>query len=112
MGNLLKCHAHLIALRRTRIGPHDVARAVTLDQLDDAASVAAAWIEPATALAHLPQVTVDGAVAERLAHGMTVRVPSFAPGAAGTEVAVSSAGRLVAVAETRDGWLRPRKVFV
>jgi hypothetical protein len=71
--------------------------------------VDAAWIEPAAALAHLPQVSVEGEPADRLAHGMTIPWPTEV--AAGEAVAVLRNGRLLAVGDLRDGWLHPRKVF-
>ncbi|MBI4545556.1 MAG: tRNA pseudouridine(55) synthase TruB [Gemmatimonadetes bacterium] len=109
VGAELGCGAHLIRLRRTRIGPHTVGQAVTLEGLRDPAALEAAWVSPLAALAHLPLVRVEGEAAERLGHGATVRAPAGAP-AAGL-VAVASGAELLAVAEAADGTLRPRKVL-
>jgi hypothetical protein len=87
-----------------------VERALALDRLADPEAVARVWVNPIDALSHLSQVSVDGAVAARLAHGAAVALPP------GTEpsgaIAVTTGGRLVAMAEAEEGWLRPRKVFV
>src|SRR5206468_2681941 len=52
---------HLSALRRTHVGPHDVAHAVPLDRLDDADAVAAALLSPADAVAGMTSVVVADA---------------------------------------------------
>ncbi|HEX7050242.1 MAG TPA: tRNA pseudouridine(55) synthase TruB [Longimicrobiales bacterium] len=108
-GAALGVGAHLTMLRRTRIGPHDVADAVALDRLEDAAAVRRAWLAPADAVAHLPRVAVDAAAATALAHGRTLPAPADA--AAGTPIAVVRNHELVAIAERDDGRLRPRKVL-
>ena len=83
--------------------------AIAMDRLDDPSAVAAARVDPLTALAHLPSIEVDAASAARLAHGQRLEVADMPA----TElVAVASAGTLLAVGEIRDGELRPRKVFV
>jgi tRNA pseudouridine55 synthase len=101
---------HLAELRRTRIGPHDVARAVPMDRLAEAELVAAAMIAPADALAHLPRVVADARGEVDVRHGRALPAPEglHLPG----PVAIlSDAGELLAVGEWADGMVRPRKVF-
>lgn len=109
VGEALGTGAHLVALRRTRIGGHDVARAVPLDRIDEPTAVRNARMRPLGALAHLPAVEVDDAAANRLAHGATVARPEGSP--ADGRVAVAYRGELLAVAEAGADRLQPRKVF-
>jgi tRNA pseudouridine55 synthase len=111
IGEALGVGAHLVELRRTRIGSFDVAGAVALDVLDDAARVAAAALDPVEALRHLPKLDVGVELAGKLVQGQTVPVsdPSaFAPG----PIAVTHEGELLAIGESEGGMLRPQKVFV
>jgi tRNA pseudouridine55 synthase len=107
-GEVLGSHAHLARLRRTAIGPHRIDSALPVDRLADEAAVAAAWITPRTALAHLPAVELDVEQERAIGHGMAVRAPRGTP--AGT-VALVSGDRLIAMATHDAGRLRPRKVF-
>jgi tRNA pseudouridine55 synthase len=136
LGVALGVGGHLAALRRTRVGDHDVAGAVSLDELGDAERRAAARLPLLRAVAHLPRAELAGAALEQLRHGRAVAAPAAAgaasmtaitappnvgaaaaPGAAATPgaaaaVAVTAAGELVAIAELAGGLLRPRKVLV
>jgi tRNA pseudouridine55 synthase len=110
-GEALGVGAHLVSLRRTRIGDFDVERAVTLEGLDDAARVSSALLTPASALSHLPAVTVDADGMRALGHGGAVPAPDSA--AAGGPIALfSPAGELAAIGERVGDLLRPRKVFL
>jgi tRNA pseudouridine55 synthase len=110
-GEALGVGGHLTELRRTRIGPHDVGRAVPMDQLGDEERVRAATITPADALSHLPRVVADEPGEAALRFGRAVQAPEgFA--ADGPVTVVSAAGELLAVGEAADGVVRPRKVFV
>jgi tRNA pseudouridine55 synthase len=109
-GEALGVGAHLTALRRTRVGAHDAARAVPLDALGDAERVAAALLSPLEAVAHLPRVTADAAGTKALSFGRPVPAPGDVP--AGAPVAVASAdGVLLAIGERDGDVVRPRKVF-
>lgn len=109
IGEALGVGAHLVSLRRTTMGPLSVARALALDALDDPAAVAAAALAPLQALEHLPTLDVDAAAAARLVHGASVplAVTEGPPG----PIAVSHNGALLAIGESSDGVLLPRKVF-
>jgi tRNA pseudouridine55 synthase len=86
--------AYCLELRRTAIGPFEVADA-------DEERV----VELAAALAFLPEVVLGADDARRAGHGVAVAVPS--PPAAGT-VRLADAEGLIALAEPRpDGTLKP-----
>lgn len=123
-GEALGVGAHLIELRRTAVGPFDVADAVSFDTLKqagergagsdapDAAQAArvaldAALLTPLDGLAHLPRLTLDADQLRRVVHGQSIEVPGFDEGL----VALVDAGELRAVGESNGRWVRPRKVF-
>ena len=84
--------AYCTALRRTRIGPFDVADAGTFVPLADA-------------LAFLPEVRLTGDDARRATHGVAI---SAAPPAAAEVVRLVDEDGLIALAEPRgDGMLKP-----
>jgi len=100
LGAALGVGGHLTMLRRTRVGPFDVADAVVLADDTDAAS---ALLPPAEAASRvLPRVDVDAAQATDLGHGKRVALD---PGSPGPFAAVDPAGRLVAIVERRGGTL-------
>ncbi len=108
LGERLGTACHLVRLRRTRVGPLRVERAVSTAALREGAVDSEAWVDPISALSHLPVAPVGPAEAERLACGRSVAVD--APD--GDPVAfVRSGERLVAVGSVREGTARPRKVF-
>lgn len=109
LGEALGTGAHLIELRRTKVGSHDVSTAVPLDSLEEPAVVERAWMNPLRALGHLPQAVVDAKDAAAISHGREVPAPvGFAPG---STLVVGYDGALLAVASIQDGALRPKKVF-
>lgn len=108
LGEILGSGAHLTFLRRTSVGHFSVDAAVPVDDLDEV-SAARAWISPAEALAHLPQLELDSDEVTRLGHGQ--RIDSPAPDLADGTMAALHDGHLVAVVEQRSGRIQPRKVF-
>jgi tRNA pseudouridine55 synthase len=110
IGERLDVGAHLTELRRTAIGPFDVAGAIPLDRLDDPEAVARAWISPIDAVAHLPRVELAESDAGRFRSGQAVQLPTGAVPSA-RPIAVISGEALVAVGMYEDGALKPRKVF-
>ena len=75
LGALLGCGAHLTALRRTRIGPFELAVAIPLadfEALDaEARDVALAPVD--ALLAHMPRIILDADQARSLTHGQAAR---------------------------------------
>lgn len=127
LGERLGVGAHLVALRRTAIGPFRVSEAVSPGELQDFERVTGSLISPLAALAHLPTMEVSEDEALRLQSGQSLALERAGPAPAdlkgGAEpgdegdpeadpvIAVSFRGRLIAVA-VRDGdRIRPRKVF-
>ncbi len=114
LGRSLGTGAHLLELRRTRIGRFDVADALTPDELSDRTTIAEALIPPEGAVAHLPPVHLDRDAADRLANGRTVEVAEAAwpaGSSGGGPVAVFADGALVAIGVRAAPGLRPVKVF-
>ena len=84
--------AYCLELRRTRIGPFDVADAGT-------------FVTLAEALAFLPEVRLEGEDARRAAHGVAIAPGTGVPGAV---VRLVDGDGLIALAEPRaDGALKP-----
>lgn len=109
VGAILGVGAHLTALRRTRVGCHDVRGAITTGQLDDPNAVREGWLQPAAALTHLSRVEVGGEELGALAQGRAIPAGARAP--EGAPVAITCQGQLVAIGEVEHELLRPRKVF-
>jgi tRNA pseudouridine55 synthase len=111
IGEALGCGAHLVALRRTAIGPFRAADAMTLDALAGLATEERRdALRPIDSLiGRLPEVRVAGALAEAFQRGQAV------PGGArpGETVRVYADDRLLGVAEgLPDGRLQPRRVVL
>ena len=103
-GEVLGCGGCMESLVRTRVGPYPPDVAFALDAPPDS------WIiRPASDfLVSIPEVRLDEGSLERVCHGNPV--PS--DGAVTGWVRIMNAeGKLVAMAEGRDGELHPRKVF-
>lgn len=106
-GEALGVGAHLTELRRTAIGPFDVADAVPMAELGDADAVRAAFLSPLDALGHLPRMALAGDQLRRVTHGQSLEVEDGPEGL----VALVHDGELMAVAESDGRWVRPKKVF-
>ena len=102
VGRALGTRAHLAALRRTGIGPWDVADATRLEGAT-ADSLEAVLRPLAEAVAHLPALAVEPEAGERVRHGGKLAAPDGGEGPVRVEVE----GVLVAVAEHRDGCWAP-----
>ncbi|THF60852.1 tRNA pseudouridine(55) synthase TruB [Pseudothauera rhizosphaerae] len=110
LGRALGCGAHLAALRRTRIGPFGVDRAVTLDALAAAPEGEArdALLAPVDALvAHLPALELDPAAAAALLQGRRLPLPGTSAGL----LRLYGAGRFLGLGETDgQGSLLPKRL--
>ena len=112
---------HVSALRRTRVGPFDEARAITLEKLEDLGHKAAALealLPVETALDDIPVLAVTAEDAASLAQGRSlVLVPRqvetlkarLSDGS--RTVSAMEGNRLVALCEMRAGRLNPVRVF-
>ena len=104
LGEALGVGAHLTALRRTRVGPFDLAQARTLEQL--AESFCVVPLDEAVA-ASFPRRELTDDEATALSYGRKLD-PTGAPGTVG---AFAPDGRCIALLEDRDGVARPTVVF-
>ncbi len=97
LGRALGCGAHLTALRRTAVGDLDLARAVTLAELEAQGEEGRmASLLPVDALLQsLPRVELAGEAAERFSHGNPVELPAGLTG----KIRVYADGRLIGVGE-------------
>lgn len=105
LGAALGVGAHLIALRRTRVGGFGLERAGTIDELSAQFDVVPLAVVVAAAF---PRWDVDDATAGRLAHGQRLPPAGLAPGATGV---FAPDGRVIGLVEERDDAVRPVLVF-
>ena len=118
MGRIIGCFGHVNALRRTRVGSFDEARAVTLEALqaavqsEDPDAALAKLIEPVeAALCDLPELLVSQTDAASLTQGKAILIRGRdAPVLSGPAFATSK-GRLIALGELDKGALHPTRVF-
>lgn len=125
MGRVLGCYGHVIALRRTRVGPFDESNCVTMAEITAAVGEA----DPADttdrdmgpvlrllspvemALADLPELLISQADAQSLVRGQAILIRGRdAPILSGPAYATSK-GRLIALGELDRGALHPTRVF-
>src|SRR5262249_45823350 len=116
LGERLGCGALVESLRRTRVGPFDVAAALALEA--DAASARARLFPLSAAVAELPRLVLTTSEVERLQQGQGIPLSDAArsshPMSEGHEVAVfDRADNLIAVAgvDLRRRLLVPLKVL-
>jgi len=114
LGAALGVGAHLVALRRTRVGGYDLAGASTLEELEaqaDADGVLATLPLADAARATFPVRELDAAETAALGHGR----PLAPAGEPGTHAAIGPDGTLVALVEDAPGkgglLARPSVVF-
>ncbi len=116
MGRVLNCLGHVIALRRTRVGPFGEDAAVSLDALKGAAENSETALEEflrpiETPLDALPSVGVSPSDAGNLARGQAVLIRGRdAPVMSGAAFAHFK-GRILALGELEKGTFRPTRVF-
>jgi tRNA pseudouridine55 synthase len=117
MGRLLGCYGHVIALRRTEVGPFNEGCAVTMETLlaaagaEDPSELSKLLLPVEAALADLPELLVSQSDAATLARGQTVLIRGRdAPILTGPAYATSK-GRLIALGELAKGALHPTRVF-
>ena len=126
LGRALGCYGHVIALRRTRVGPFSEDDAVTLSEIEDALkpadegaperSVADLYasnilLPVETALADIAEIAVSSSDAATLSRGQSILIRGRdAPIHTGSAYAICK-GKLVAIGEIDKGALQPTRVF-
>jgi tRNA pseudouridine55 synthase len=117
MGRALGCFGHVVALRRTAVGPFTEQIATSLEALQRMtqpgaeADIVAAILPVDAGLAALPALRVSTADAGRLARGQAVLLRGRDAPVMEGWVSVSAHGGLVALAQVEKGELRPRRIF-
>ncbi|MFV1987169.1 MAG: tRNA pseudouridine(55) synthase TruB [Gemmatimonadota bacterium] len=108
LGRELGCGAHLVALRRTRVGPFDVTDAYALSDLPTAGREdGPGWRGAATALPWLERRALTSSEVVEIEHGRAIPATETAAGT----VALVTDRRLVGIGEVDGDLIRPRKVF-
>lgn len=118
IGRDLGCYGHVIALRRTRVGPFREEDSITLEELDAAvrlddggAALADALLGVEAALADLVQLNVSQQDAARILRGQSVLIRGRdAPITTGDAYALSR-GQPIAIGVLEQGEFRPVRVF-
>ena len=121
IGRELGPGAHLTRLRRTAIGPFEVVEATDPPDAHRAVVAASsAWRTGPSALPWLRSRKLSAPEREEIRQGRPVsgegvRPAAWAglasPASEAQPIALHASGRLLAIAEAREGWLFPRKVF-
>ena len=116
MGRALGCLGHLIALRRTLVEPFSIEGAVTLDDLEGAASageaaLAGLLLPVAASLAGLIAFAVGDGDAVRLLRGQAVPIRGRDAPILNGPAYATSRGRVIAVGRIEKGCLHPQRVF-
>lgn len=117
IGRTLGCRGHVVALRRTRVGPFSEDDAVTLDALREAAApenggdIGQFLLPVEAALEDVPEIAVSQQDAANLSMGRAVLIRGRdAPVLTGPMFATCK-GRLIALGEIDKGALHPTRVF-
>lgn len=106
LGAALGVGGHLTALRRTRVGPYDVAGSRTLEQLESSFELMPIAVAARVAF---PSRDVDGTQAKLLSHGG--QLPWESEGS-GPVAVFGPDGTFLALVEERAGQAKPLAVFV
>ena len=117
MGRMLGCRGHVIALRRTQVGPFHEDDAVTMEELrqvaeQDGPDALMRYVLPVeAALDDIPALMVTPSDAATLNRGQAVLIRGRdAPILSGPMYAICK-GRIVALGEVEKGALKPTRVF-
>ena len=115
MGRSLGCRGHVVALRRTRVGPFVADEAVNIEELEDAAEAGEdlqSFLRPVEiALSDLTELSVSQGDAANLLQGRSVLIRGRdAPILGGAAYAMSK-GQIIALGELEKGAFHPTRVF-
>ncbi|WP_046470598.1 tRNA pseudouridine(55) synthase TruB [Allosalinactinospora lopnorensis] len=105
LGTALGVGGHLTALRRTRVGPYELSRAATLEEL--AEKFTAVPLAEAVAAA-FPVRVLSADEAGKISHGNRIPPGDLGPGPIGL---FAPDGTVVALGEQKPGYLKPTVVF-
>jgi len=116
IGAFLGAGAHLTALVRTRAGRFRIENAIDLERLTQETSLGRAeqsLLSIREALVSFAAVTVDASEARKICHGNTIAVPSGSSmnGAPSLIQVLDRDGRMLAIATTSSGLIRPEVVI-
>ena len=112
LGRMLGCFGHVIALRRTRVGPFTEADVTTFEELAASAEAAAQNMRAVEAgLSELPCIVVDRNSAARLRRGQSILLRGRDAPAEGEKVYAACDGEPVAFGAVTAGELVPARVF-
>jgi tRNA pseudouridine55 synthase len=103
LGRLLGGGAHLASLRRTRVGPFDIAEATSIDALE--------VLPPLEGARHLPQVSVEGDLAASVRHGRVLDAAELGADGPGPWAVVQGERLLAIYAAHREGSVKPSLVL-
>lgn len=106
VGNELHTGGYLRELRRTRIGPFDVTKAIRPEDMTERAAVESKSVSLLAALEHLPRLEITEPEQRAIRFGQSLQ----RPGVKGT-VVLEHGGELVAIGLSDGDTLRPKKVF-
>ncbi len=116
MGDALGGGGAMGALKRTRVGPFDIADSITLEQIETITFTdREALLLPALkAVESLPKIQIISEQLHQLVHGRSIQAPEGLVINNGEVAVLDSGGKLAAIAEIHkeSGWLRPKKVLV
>jgi len=110
LGRALGCYGHVIELKRTRVGPFDIERAIPLGALpDDAELMAHALLPLEAGLAELTMLPVDRSGAAILRRGQALLLRGALPREGPAWAACF--GTPIAVGAIKDGYFVSARVF-
>lgn len=113
LGRDLGCLGHIVALRRTRVGPFTLEDAATLDVLKDAPDGPIAHLKPVEAgLRELAELVINRDAAARLRRGQTVLLRGRDAPLNAAPVYATCAGAVIAVGAIENGEFVANRVFV
>lgn len=113
IGEALGCGAHVAKLRREQAGPFELARALTLDDLEAMGREAARerLQPPDVLLADLPATVLDGTRAVSISNGQAVTISPSESAVDGLCRLYDPEGRFLGLAEGAGEAIRPRRLM-
>ncbi len=114
LGDALGCGAHVIFLRRTRVGPFNLSQSVSLEQLEalNTGDIRRKrLIPPDQALPHLPKIDLPEDTVHRFCQGQAVRISNPPP--SGLARLYAPGDRFIGLGEINAaGMMAPKRLFL